>query len=434
MAKSHELKKKAEALYRNIKDLYAKETTTPEDDAKFDEWNKEYDALMAKAKAAEDFEKKEIVEAEEVREVEKTLKPGDKAPNPEKERQILNIALKEFYLKGQISPEARGLFSAAKAEKDDKDFIQREYEKLGITRAAQQSTSDGSGGYTIPQGFQAELEKAMLAYGGMQQVSRIWRTASGNTVDWPKVNDTANRAYLIGEAVNAETSAVKITDAQQQFEAYKITSGMLRLSSEIVEDSAFDMIGQVQEFLSERMGRGINYYTTLADGSTKPKGITIAAAHGNNTADDAALASLDFLNLEHEVDPAYRVGATWMFHDSVLKAIKKISVASTTVYPLWLPDFRSGEPGTILGYPYVINQDMAVFTDGSTTLNDSAKIALFGNFKKFIIRYVNKMRIVRLVERFGDTDEIALCAFWRIDSDLLDAGTHPVKYMRQSAT
>jgi HK97 family phage major capsid protein len=82
----------------------------------------------------------------------------------------------------------------------------------------------------------------------------------------------------------------------------------------------------------------------------------------------------------------------------------------------------------------VINQDMAAFTDGSTSANDNKKIALFGNFKKFVIRYVNNMRIVRLVERFGDTDEIALCAFWRIDSDLLDAGTHPVKYMRMSAT
>jgi HK97 family phage major capsid protein len=432
MAKSHELKKKAEALYRNIKDLYAKEVTTAEDDAKFDEWNKEYDSLMAQAKKFEDFEKKEVEDAEERREIEKNLKPGDMSP--EKTREVLNVALKEFYLKGVISPEARGLFTAAKAEKDDKDFIQKEYEKLGMTRAAQQSTTDGSGGYTIPQGFQAELEKAMLAFGGMQEVSRIWRTTSGNTVDWPKINDTTNRAYLIGEAVNAETSATKLTDAQQQFEAYKITSGMLRLSSEIVEDSAFDMIGIVNEFLSERMARGINYYATLADGSTKPKGITVAAAHGNNTADDAALASLDFLNLEHEVDPAYRIGARWMFHDSVLKAIKKISVASTTVYPLWLPNFRDGEPATILSYPYTINQDMASFLDGSTSANDSKKIALFGNFKKFVIRYVNRMRMVRLVERFGDTDEIALCAFWRFDSDLLEAGTHPVKYMRVSAT
>jgi HK97 family phage major capsid protein len=433
MAKSHELKKKAEEKYRNIKDLYSKETLTAEDNAKFDEWNKEYDSLMEQAKKFEDFEKKEIEESNENREIEKDLKKGDMSP--EKKRDVLNVALKEFYLKGTISGEARDLFQKAKPENDDKDFISKEYAKLGMTRAAQQSTSDGSGGYTIPQGFQAEIEKALLDFGGIQQAARIWRTSSGNTVDWPKINDTINRAYLIGEAVNAETSATKLTDANQQFEAYKITSGMLRLSSEIVEDSAFDMVGLVKEFLTERMGRGINYYGTVADGSSKPKGIVVAAAHGNNTADDAALAVNDFLNLEHEVGSAYRRrGAKWMFHDSVLKEVKKVSLAATVGYPLWVPSFRDGAPATILGYEYIINDDMDAFTTGSTSANDSKKIALFGDFKKFILRYVNSMRLVRLNERFGDTDEIALCAFWRFDTDLLDAGTHPVKYMRVSAT
>lgn len=430
--KSQELRKKAEGLYRNLQDLMAKESLTKEDDAKFDEWHKEHEELMARAEKFEKVEKLEI-ETAQADEVHDSTKKKEEL-TAEKQRELLNVALKEYYLKGSISPEARQLFAKAKPEADDKDFIAQEYEKIGIKLAAQQDTTAGSGGYTIPTGFQAELERAMLAFGGIQQVARIWRTTSGNVVHWPKVNDTANRAYLLPEANNAETSAVKITDAENQFEAYKITSGMLRLSSEIVEDSAFNMVEQVNSFLSERMGRGVNYYGTVGSGSSAPRGITIAAAHGNNSADDAALASLDFLNLEHEVDPAYRVGATWMFHDSVLKAIKKISVASTTVYPLWLPDFRSGEPGTILGYPYVINQDMAAFTDGSTSANDNAKIALFGNFKKFILRYVNNMRMVRLNERFGDTDEIALCAFWRIDCDLLDAGTHPVKYMRMSAT
>lgn len=430
-SKSQELKQKAESLYRNMKDLMGKSDLTKEDDVKFDQWNTEYEDLMGRAAKFEKIEKLEVEQAASDEVENLTKKKGEMTV--EKQREVLNVALKEYYIRGKISDEAKSILKPAAAENDDKDLINKEYQRLGL-RAAQQSTTDGSGGYTIPQGFQAELETAMLAYGGMLDASRIWRTNSGNTVDWPKVNDTANRAYLIGEAVNAETSATKITDAQQQFEAYKITSGMLRLSSEIVEDSAFDMVGTVKEFLSERMARGINYYTTLADGSSKPKGVTLAAYAGNNTADDAALASLDFLNLEHEIDPAYRVNSRFMFHDNVMKAIKKISVASTTVYPLWLPDFRSSEPGTILGHPYSINQDMFAYVDGSASANDNQKIALFGNFQKYVIRLVNNMRIVRLNERFGDTDEIALCAFWRIDGDLLDAGTHPIKYMRASAT
>jgi len=430
--KSQELRKKAEVLYRNMKDLYGKETLTAEDDTKFDEWNKDYEKLMADAAKFEAFELKEIEEGNENREIEKGLKKGDMTP--EKRKECENLALKEYVLTGSVSQELRSFMAPAQKEADDNKLINQAYKELGIVRAAQQSTTDGSGGYTIATGFQKELEVAMKAYGGMLQVSRLWKTAKGNVVDWPKVNDTANRAYLIGEAVNAETSAVKVTDANQQFEAYKITSGLLRLSSEIIEDSEFDIVGEINAFLSERMGRGINYYTTLADGSTKPKGITIAAAHGNNTANDTALAANDFISLEHEIDPAYRVGATWMFHDNVLQAIKKVSLAATVGYPFWTPSFAASSPSTILGYPYVINQDMFAYQDGAASANDNQKVALFGNFKKYVIRTVNNMRLVRLNERFGDTDEIGLVAFWRIDGDLLDAGTHPVKYMRASAT
>lgn len=431
--KSQELRKKAEASYRNMKDLYSKDNLTDEDSKKFDEWDKEYETLM---KQAEKFEKLEKLEIEqEVADEQHDLTKPPKEKTAEEKREILNIALKEYYLTGRVSQEARQYFAPAKAEDDDKDFIRKEYERLGlISRAAQQSTTDGSGGYTIPQGFQAELERAMLAYGGMLEASRIWRTASGNVVDWPKINDTANRAYLLSEAGNAETSAVKLTDAQQQFEAYKITSGMLRLSSEIVQDSAFNMIQEVGSFLTERMQRGINYYATVGTGSSQPRGITIGAAHGPNTGNDTVLDAQDLINLEHEVDPSYRVNARFMFHDTVVKELKRLSVASSPAYPIWLPSFRDGQPATVLGYPYSINQDMAQFTYNSGSANDNAKIALFGNFQKYIIRLVGSMRMVRLVERFGDTDEIALCAFWRIDSDLLEAGTHPVKYLRVSAT
>lgn len=432
MKKSQEARKQAESLYRNIKDLYNKENLTEEDNQKFDQWNTEYESLMAKAQKYEAFELKEIEEAQETRIIESTLKKGD--PTPEELKKLENLAMKEFALTGRVSPELGHIMKRAKAEKDDNGMIDAEYKRLGINRAAQQSTTDGSGGYTIPTGFQAELEVAMKAYGGMLQAARIWRTASGNTIDWPKVNDTANRAYLLSEAVNAETSAVKITDANQQFEAYKITSGLLRLSSELIQDSAFNIVQEVNNFLSERIGRGINYYTTLADGSSKPKGVVVAAAHGNNTEDDAAITASDFLALQHEIDPAYRVGARFMFHDSVLKEIKRQSLTATAGFPFWLPDFASGEPGTILGSPYTINQDMAVFTQGSTTLNDAAKIALYGQFQKYVIRLAGDTRMVRLNERFGDTDEIGLVAFLRMDGDLLDAGTHPVKYMRVSAT
>src|SRR5690606_38159205 len=161
----------------------------------------------------------------------------------------------------------------------------------------------------------------------------------------------------------------------------------------------------------------------------------IAAAHGNNTADDDAISAEDWVNLVHEIDPGYRnrPGTRFMFHDSVLRELKKLSVSSSDIRPIWLPSFRDSEPPTVLGYRYTINQDMATWVDAANS-NDNKKIALFGDFHKYIIRQVAGMRIVRLNERFGDTDEVGFVVFARFDGDLLDAGTHPVKYMRVAAT
>jgi HK97 family phage major capsid protein len=432
--KSHELKqrmKKIEFEQKSILDE-AVGSLNGDQESKFDALQNEFESIQKQVSKIEMLEQREVIETEKTRNAEDNWKPGDLKPEQKKEAE--KLAMKEFMLYGQIrTPELKSFMKPVKAEKDDSGMIAKELANLGITRAAQQSTTDGSGGYTIPQGFSNELEIAMKQYSAVLQSSRIWRTTSGNVIDWPMVNDTTNRAYLLSEATSAETSAVALVDQNKQFEAYKLTSGLLRLSSELIQDSAFNITQVVLDFLAERIGRGINYYGTVGDGSSKPKGVVVGAAAGNNTANDTALAFADFINLEHEVDPAYRPNAAYMFHDSVLASIKKlVDVASGT--PLWQPSFRDGEPSRLNGYRYWINQDMATFTDGATSSNDNKKIALFGDFSKHLIRLAGDVRLVRLNERFGDTDEVGLVAFVRMDSEVLDAGTHPIKYMRVSAT
>jgi HK97 family phage major capsid protein len=78
-----------------------------------------------------------------------------------------------------------------------------------------------------------------------------------------------------------------------------------------------------------------------------------------------------------------------------------------------------------MGYPYVINQSMA--SPGS-----SAKKVIFGQFSKYMIRDVRDITLIRLNERYADYHQVGFLAFARADGDLLDAGTHPVKYMAQA--
>jgi HK97 family phage major capsid protein len=111
-----------------------------------------------------------------------------------------------------------------------------------------------------------------------------------------------------------------------------------------------------------------------------------------------------------------------MFSDSELQEIKKI-VETTTGRPIWLPNMAGGAPDTILGYPYTINQHM-----DAAASTGSGKSILFGAMKKFLYREVQDIEVMRLNELYAEYYQVAFVAFARMDCDLLDAGTHPVKY------
>lgn len=425
--KAKDLRFKAGQLATRQKEILSKATEllTADEEKEFDKLHDEEQILLRQAKKIEDNETVDAEELAKAQDVEKTLKAGDLSPEKKKEAEVL--ALKSYLINGQVPEELEGLMRKSPKENDDRSMINEELKKLGIKLAANsQSTTDGSGGYTIPQGFQAELEKALKAYGGMYEVSRILRTSSGNPLDWPMVNDTANRAYQLSEAGNAETAAVKWTDATKAFAAYKWTSGLLRLSSELIQDSAFDMAAETISMLTERIGRGTNYGATLGTGSSQPEGVTVGANYGVSIATGGTPTYDNWVDLEHAVDPAYRSNGRYMFHDKTLKTLKKLKDSQNL--PVWLQSMRDGEPSTVFGRPYTINQDMAY---GAT---NSAKIALFGDFKKFIIRQVADMRIIRLNERFADTDEVGFVVFFRWDSKVLDAGGHPIAFARNDAT
>lgn len=438
--KAKDLRHKAGQLATRQKEILdqATDKLTPDQEKEFDSLHGEEQGLLRQAKKIEDREKSQS-EQEHADEVHDTFKKKTEF-TAEETRTAERLALQQFLLHGEVPEELRQFMSPARKEKDYSEEgaqLNAELKKIGIHRTAQQSTTAAAGGYTIPEGFQAELDRGVKAFGGMMNVARIWKTATGNIVDWPNNNDTANKSYLLAEAANAETSAVAITFGRQQYEAYKYTSGLIRVSAELIEDSAFNMAQLVQDILAERQARGLNLAFTTADGSSKPKGVVVGSTYGLSTADDAGIVLADMIGLEHSVDPGYRnrPGTRFMFHDGLLKALKKLK--DTTGQPIWmgpLGGWQSAAPATILGYQYEINQDMFAYVDGSATANDSQKIALFGDFQKYIIRQVAQARMVRLNERFGDTDEVGFVLFSRFDGDLLDAGTHPIKHLRASAT
>jgi HK97 family phage major capsid protein len=312
--------------------------------------------------------------------------------------------------------------------------------RLSIHNA--QSTTGSQGGYLVPQGFSNDLNEAMKWFGGIEGVVGQFETATGNPFPWPTINDTSNKGRIIGQ--NVQTTETDFTFGQQTFNAYIGSSDLVLVPIALMEDSYFDFDGLTARLLGTRLGRLLNQKCTIGAGTTEPTGIVTAAVTAGNTVtfptgETASIAYTDLVNLEHAVDPAYRYNPAtrWMFSDAMLKLLKKLVDGNNR--PLWQPgltaSFREGAAvdliaakPTILDHPYIINQDMAVPAANADSI-------LFGDMSAFKLRKVaGGITLLRLVERYADYLQVGFIAFMRFDSNLIDAGTHPIAVGIQSAS
>lgn len=304
------------------------------------------------------------------------------------------------------------------------------------------STSTGSqGGYAIPQGFSGLLEEAKKWFGGIEGIVGKFATGTGNPWPWPTLNDTTNKGRIIGQ--NVQVTETDLVFGQVTFNAYIGSSDLILIPLALMDDSYFDLNALVARLLGIRLGRLFNNKCTVGTGTNEPTGIVTAATTAGNiltlsTGNTASIAYANLVDLEHSVDPAYREtdSSRWMFSDTMLKIIKKLVDGNNR--PLWQPGLTAsfqqgaavmtGSKPKILEHEYVINNDMAVPAASAYTM-------LFGDLSTFKVREVaGGTSLLVLRERYADYLQVGFIAFQRFDSNLIDAGTHPVAVLQQSSS
>lgn len=375
-------------------------------------------------------------------------------------------AWKEFMVRG-VADKPRSAVKGGATEKSLQviNEVKRNMERAGTVEerdqiAGSQSityTQGAVGGYFVPAGFVYDVEKATKFFAPLLDgsVLRILETATGQVLPYPTSNDTQQAWTIVGEATQVTGNAYNTPNyptagtapngfpgdlalGHVNFNAYKGTTGIVRVSLELLQDSAFDLEAFLTEAFSVRLGRGYEYYLTNGSGTNQPTGIlpSIAASGATpvtaigssaNDGDNAntganSVGYADLVNLIHSVDPTYRRGAKFMFHDTTLRHLK--TRLDKFGRPIWVPGVKDGEPDTVAGYQYTINQSFP-------TIAASAVSVAFGQWSKFIVRKVRDLQVLRLDERFADYGEVGFVAFSRIDSNLVDAGTHPLNVLQQ---
>ena len=290
--------------------------------------------------------------------------------------------------------------------------------------SGQNVTTAGDGGYLVPEGFVANMEAAMLAFGGILNHADVLRTNSGNDLPWPMMNDTGNTGALLAE--DAEATKLDLAFTSKTYSAYKYTSRLILVSQELLEDSAINIPNIVGAAAGERLGRALNTAATTGTGSSQPGGIVTGAAAGVTAAGVAAITTDEIKNLKRACDVAYRPNAKWMFHDDVAGYIMKLKDGQSNY--IWEENYRSGDPAQLLGHDVVVNNDM------SSTITASDITVLFGDISKHKVRMVNDVRLYRMSERYREFDQDGFVAFMRFDSGVLNAGGNPIVKLTQAAS
>ncbi|MDU7483938.1 MAG: phage major capsid protein [Hafnia alvei] len=294
------------------------------------------------------------------------------------------------------------------------ELSSEERQVLKELRAQGVSPSE-KGGYTVPSTFLAQVVEQMKAYGGIASVAQIMNTSDGKTIEWPTADGTNEIGELLGE--NNEASEEDTDFGIADLGAKKLSSKIIRVSNELLQDSAIDMEAYLARRISERIGRGEARYVIRGTGTgtpQQPKGLVASVSGTTATASATSFTWKEMNTLLHSIDPAYRNGPKfrWAFNDKTLQTIEEMEDGQGR--PLWLPNIIGGTPATVLNVPYVIDQEIEDIAAGK-------KFLFAGDFNRFIIRRVNYMVLKRLVERYAEFDQTGFLAFHRFDCVLEDA-------------
>ena len=273
-----------------------------------------------------------------------------------------------------------------------------------------------SGGLIIPNTLASEIEVALKAYGGMFEAATILNTSHGGDLILPTVNDTSAKAAIVSEYDQSTKRAPSFGSVV--LKAYTYRTPIIPVSQELIQDSAFDLDALLSRLLADSFSRGVNEDLTTGNGTGKPTGIVTAATACTTQAAAASIKLDDIIDLIKSVNSAYARNGKFMFNRNTLWELAKIK--DQTGRYIWQDSTREGTPATLFGKQYVLNDDMADIGAGNASV-------LFGDLTKYNIRLVQSFRVIRLNELLAEYLSIGLFGFARVDGNLLDAGTNPVK-------
>lgn len=389
-----------------------------EDETAWDKANEDVDKLDRRIKSQIELEARNRESEEQRAQFEKMVRPSEFAAtadsDEEKLRQFCRASLPDS---DTWAP--RSITFKFTNEMKQRVLAQREQRVLS-------KLSAGAGGNVVPTGFVERLYAHLVEAATVRQFAGNLTTSSGENLLVPKTT-THGAAALVAEAGTIAASDAAF--GQVTMNAYKYGQ-LIQLSTELVQDTAIDLLGYIAESGGRNVGLASGTHYVTGTGTGQPEGIMTNITAGvtlatGNTLGFTTTGSIDALfDVVHSIATGYRSRGVWVMNDATLAKIRKIK--DTTNQYLWQPGLSVGMPDLILGRPVFTDPNVAVFAA-------NAKVVAFGDFSNYyLIRDVDSVRFERSDDFAFSTDLITFRVLIRTDGKPID--TTAAKSIVASAT
>ncbi len=275
-------------------------------------------------------------------------------------------------------------------------------------KAAMQEDTAAEGGYLVPDEYTAEI----LAFARLQSLAlqqcRVW-PMSTDVRRVPAEDGAVSVAWTAEEdaTTESEPTVAEVVLTAKRLDAYS------KVSNELLQDSAVDIVSWLTELFSEAIGQELD--NQVFNGTGDPCSGIFTAVAGLSVLMTSGLVSwssitVDYLSEVLSKVPVNRLaGARWFLHRDAMHYIRTLK--DTANNPIFANPGQ-GVPGTIFEYPYSISE-AAPARSGAET--DTCML-VFGNLRYFALGrrlqsmtldvdpyglFVNYQTRFRIVNRWG---------------------------------
>jgi|YNPMSStandDraft_1061717.scaffolds.fasta_scaffold00219_31 HK97 family phage major capsid protein len=287
--------------------------------------------------------------------------------------------------------------------------------------------SDTAGGFLVPADFQTEIIRKVAAQAVIRSRARVVTTAR-DVVQWPRVNYTTDDKYTSGVRLTwtgeapASGSAHRVTDPVFGIWNVAVHTAMasMPISLDLIEDSAFDVVGVASDLLAEAFALGEDNAFINGTGAGQPMGI-LADVDGDGPAsvisgNASALTAGGIIDLAYALPAQYDQRAVWVMSKATEKEIRKLTYGSNAEY-IWPIASGSGfasAPNDLLGYPVLHDEFVPAVAANSYPI-------IFGDLSGYVIVDRVGLSIQRLNDAsYAELNQLLILARKRVGGQLVE--------------